>query len=282
MDIVVEMMKATHFVCFLTFILGFSLWIREEFITIFNRKKIATFTIIKILFLRLIGENNGYTNIEGRGKVVNLLLYIGTAAFAIAPLFFIQITDRFDFFGEEIFLGLESSNKSWLYFFTFLSLGEVFRSIYDPSYKKVFIKLTLIFALLLTFINYTSSLSVEQMVQYQKSFSENGIRNYFLLVNYFGVLFIFSLIYTEVENPRNDFNLINHLYLNTYIILFIYGFLGGFGLPSILEGSNITPGLSTIFFQNISVIAKYIFTAIVIWVLKFSLVKTKRKIDVRA
>ncbi|MCR9203223.1 MAG: hypothetical protein NXH75_01510, partial [Halobacteriovoraceae bacterium] len=165
-------------------------------------------------------------------------------------------------------------------FFTFLAIGEVFRTLYDSSYKQGFLKLTLMFCLMLTFINIISSFSIEQMVQFQKSFNERGIRNYFLLVNHLGLFFMGALIYTEIENPRNKFNLINHLYLNTYILLFIYGFLGGFGLPSILEGSNITPGIDTIIFQNLSVVAKYIFMAILIWVLKFSLIKTQRRIDV--
>lgn len=280
MNVLIEILKSVHFLCFFAFLLGFSLWIREEFFTIFNRKKIATFTIIKVLFLRLLTEDSGFHLEEKRSKTVSLILYVGTAAFAIIPLFFVQMTDRFDLFGQETYLGLYSTKESWLYFFTFLSIGEVFRTLYDSSYRQGFLKLTLMFCLMLTFINIISSFSLEQMVQFQKSFNENGIRNYFLLVNHYGLFFMGALVYTEIENPKNKFNLINHLYLNTYIILFIYGFLGGFGLPSILEGSNITPGVDTIIFQNLSVLAKFIFTAILIWVLKFSLIKTQRRIDV--
>lgn len=280
MNVVIELLKSTHFLCLFAFLLGFSLWIREEFITIFNRKKIATFSIIKVLFLRLITEDSGFHVEPNRNRLVSIILYVGTAAFAIIPLFFIQFTDRFDLLGQETFLGLHSDSKSWLYFFTTLAIGEIFRSHYDSSYKQGFIKLTLMFSLMLTFVNIISSFSVEQMVQFQKSFNESGFRNYFLLVNHLGLVFMFALIYSEIENPKNEFNLINHLYLNTYMILFIYGFLGGFGLPSILEGSSITPGLDTVIFQNLSVIAKYIFTAIIIWVLKFSLIKSRRRIDV--
>jgi heme/copper-type cytochrome/quinol oxidase subunit 3 len=280
LNVLIEIFKSAHFLCFFLFLLGFSLWIREEFFTIFNRKKIATFSIIKVLFLRLLTEDSGFQIEESKNKTVSLFLYVGTAAFAIIPLFFVQITDRFDFLGQETYLGLSSTNESWLYFFTFLTIGEIFRSLYDSSYKQGFVKITLMFCLMLTFINIISSFSIEQMVQFQKSFNENGIRNYFLLVNHLGLFFMGALIYTEIENPKNKFNLINHLYLNTYIVLFIYGFLGGFGLPSILEGSKITPGLDTIIFQNLSVLAKFIFTAILIWVLKFSLIKTQRRINV--
>ncbi|MCR9205638.1 MAG: hypothetical protein NXH75_13730, partial [Halobacteriovoraceae bacterium] len=93
MNVLIEILKSAHFLCFFIFLLGFSLWIREEFVTIFNRKKIATFSIIKVLFLRLLTEDSGFQIEENKSKTVSLFLYVGTAAFAIIPLFFIQMSD---------------------------------------------------------------------------------------------------------------------------------------------------------------------------------------------
>ena len=269
-----------HFIVMLFFFLAFSLWIREEFITIFNRKKIAGPSIIKVLLIRVISENNGLFIKEGQSRFTSLIFYIGTILSSIIPLFFVQMSDRFDLAGSEVFLGLIGSDKSWLYFFGALSISEVFRYLYDPSYEKAFLKLPLLLALLLTFIMYSPSFSIEQMVQYQKSFSEFGLRNYFLLQNPLGLLFMLGIFYVELDNPKNDFNLINHLFLNVYIILFIFGFLGGYGLPSILEKQNLTPGVETVLLQNLSLIAKFIFTIIVIWVFKYSLIKTQRVISI--
>ncbi|MCF8058120.1 MAG: hypothetical protein K9K67_02395 [Bacteriovoracaceae bacterium] len=276
---VLSTLKAIHFLVLLFFLLCFSLWIREEFITIFNRKKIASLAILKVLLLRLFGENNGFFIQEERGKFLSILLYVGTILSAILPLFFVQLSDRFDLFGNEIFLGLITNENSWLFFFGILIISEILRSLYDQSYKKIYYKIPLLLGILLTFVVYAPSFSIEQMVQYQKSFNEFGLRNYFLLKNPLGVILILNLLYTEIENPRSSFNLLNHLFFNTYIIMFIYGFLGGYGLPSILEKQNFSPGLETVILQNISLIAKFIFCIIIIWVFKFSLIKTKRVIS---
>lgn len=278
MDVVIEVFRAAHFLGMLFFFLAFSLWIREEFITIFNRKKVAGFSILKVLLIRVISENNGLYLQQGRSKFFNLSMYILTLMGAILPFFFIQMSDRFDLGSSEIYFGLIGTNNSWLFFFGILILSELSRYLYDPSYLKVYAKIPLLIALLLTFVMYSPSFSVEQMVQYQKSFSELGLRNYFLLKNPIGVILMSMLFYVEVDNPKNDFTLINHLFLNTYIILFVYGFLGGYGLPSILERQNITPGWETVLLQNLSLMAKFIFSIIMIWVFKYSLIKTQKVI----
>ncbi|GEM_PF-3577988 len=278
MLVFLESIKAIHFLVLLFFLLCFSLWIREEFITIFNRKKIANLTILKVLLLRIFNENNGFYIQEKRGKFFSIALYMGTVLSAILPLFFVQLSDRFDVAGTEVYLGIISNENSWLFFFGILIISEILRSLYDPTYKKIFYKVPLLLGILLTFVIYSPSFSVEQMVQYQKSFNEYGLRNYFLINNPLGLILILNLLYTEIENPKTNFTLVNHLFFNTYIIMFIFGFLGGYGLPSILEKQNFSPGLETVLLQSISMIAKFIFCIIIVWVFKYSLIKTKRVI----
>jgi hypothetical protein len=273
-----ESIKAIHFLVLLFFLLCFSLWIREEFITIFNRKKIANLTILKVLLLRIFNENNGFYIQEERGRFFSIILYMGTVLSAILPLFFLQLSDRFDVAGTEVYLGIISNKNSWLFFFGILMISEILRSLYDPTYKKIFYKIPLLLGILLTFVIYSPSFSVKQMVQYQKSFNEYGLRNYFLINNPLGLILILNLLYTEIENPKTNFTLVNHLFFNTYIVMFIFGFLGGYGLPSILEKQNFSPGLETVLLQSISMIAKFIFCIIIVWVFKYSLIKTKRVI----
>lgn len=277
MEITLEIFKTFHFLVMVFIFLAFSLWIREEFITIFNRKSVANFSILKVLLVRAFGENNGLYIESEKKKSLSLFYYAATIFCGIFPLFFMQMSDRIDLFGSESFLGLVTSENSWLYFFSILFLGEVFRSLYDRTYQKGFIKILILLAIMLTFVSKAPSFSIEQMVQYQKSFNEWGLRNYFLMNNPLGLVLMLLLFISEIENPKSPFTLINHIYLNTYIILFIYGFLGGYGLPSILEKQNIIPGIETVFLQNISLLAKFVFCIIVVWVFKYSLIKLEKE-----
>ena len=138
MEVLIELFKAFHFLGMLFFFLAFSLWIREEFITIFNRKKIAGPSVIKVLLIRVISENNGLYINQNTAKGTSLIYYFGTVFGAILPLFFVQMSDRFDFLGSEVFLGLIGSEKSWLYFFSILpspilnhSVDLIYISIYN-------------------------------------------------------------------------------------------------------------------------------------------------------
>lgn len=272
MELFLEVLKSFHFLVMTVFFLTFSLWIREEFITIFNRKRVASLSLIKVLIIRAFSENNGLYVDKDR-PVSSMLLYSATIVCGVLPLFFLQMSDRIDIFGNEYFFGLISSENSWLYFFCFLIIGEFLRTIYDDSYQKSFLKTLILISLLLTFLLETPSFSIEQMVQYQKSFNDFGLRNYFLIKNPLGLIFVILLFFSELDSPKSPFTLINHIYLNTYVLLFIYGFLGGYGLPSILEKQNITPGFQTVILQNISLMAKYVFCIIVVWVLKYSMIK---------
>ncbi len=265
-----------HFLLMLFFFLSFSLWIREEFITIFNRKKIANFSILKVLLIRAVSENNGLFIESSSNKLKSLFLYGLTLLAGVFPLFFLQMSDRVDFFGVESFLGLISNENSWIYFFSILIGGESLRTLYEKNYKTSFLKILLLFLLLLTFLTSIPTFSIEQMVQYQKSFNEFGLRNYFLLKNPLGFILMVLIFISEINNPKSPFTLINHIFLNTYVLLFIYGFLGGYGLPSFLEKQNITPGIETILLQNISLMAKYVFCIIIIWVFKYSSIKVEK------
>lgn len=275
MEIFLELIKSLHFVVMTGFFLTFSLWIREEFITIFNRKRVASFSLLKVLIIRAFSENNGLY-VDKKNPTSSLILYGATILSGVFPLFFLQMSDRVDLFGTEYFFGLISKDNSWLYFFCFLITGELLRSIYDSSYQKSFLKVLVLISLLLTFLLETPSFSIEQMVQYQKSFNEWGFRNYFLIKNPLGLVFVLILLYSELDSPKSPFTLINHIYLNSYVLLFIYGFLGGYGLPSILEKQNITPGIETALIQNISLIAKFVFCIIIVWVMKYSFIKLEK------
>lgn len=277
MNFLIELLKAAHFLCILLFFVAFSYWVKEEFFLVFIKKKPKNLFSLKTYALRLLSNNPTFNLINGGSKGYINFLYIGAILFGTSPLFFVQFTDKFDLFGYEIFFGLISSDQSWLYFVAFCSLGEIFRTFLEPSYKTGLLKITLLFGLLLTFLNENLGFSIEHMIQYQKSFSEDGIRNYLLFKNNIGLILIFIIIFLEIENPKKQLGLISHLYLTVYSILFIFAFLGGFGLPSILEDSNIKPSLNTIFLQNISIIIKFIFITIIIWALKFTIIKARRK-----
>lgn len=272
-----DILKALHFLIWVFFLLCFSLWMREEFFTIFSRKRVAGIKILKVLLLKLFSRENGLVLHGKRIFLLDYFLYSLTVFFAIFPLFFIPLSDKFDISGNEVFLGLIDCKDSWFFFFVVLIAGEVTRSVYDLNYSKYKSKIPLLLALCLTFVITSPTMTLDQMVIYQKSFSDNGLRNYFLFRNPLGLLVFIKIIYLEIENPKRTYNLIDHLYLNSYVILFIFGFLGGFGLPSILELKENSSSFLPILFQSVSVMAKFIFTIIIIWIFKYAIIKPSKE-----
>ncbi len=276
MSEVAELLKAAHFLFFIGFILILSIWIKEEFITIFSRKKIGGFGLLKVLILKTLSDENGYY-IRAR-KIEESCLYVITVLGAILPLAFFQMSDRFPFASDEFYLGLISNENSWLFILFTLMIGELVRGYNENNTLNISIKIPLLILFLLSIQEVMSSFSVEQAIVYQKSFNSSGLRNYLVFKNPFGLFFFLSLIYQEIKNPHEPFTLINHLYLNTYLVIFVFAFLGGYGLPSILIEDEVFSPLKTGLLQVISLMAKYFFCLILVWVFRYSLIKGSRKV----
>lgn len=276
MSEIAELIKASHFLIFLLFILILSIWIKEEFITIFSRKKIAGISLLKVLILKTFSDENGYV---ARGKKEEgTILYVITILGAIIPMLFFQMSDKFPFGGDDFSLGILAYENSWLYIIFSLMIGELVRGYYESDYQRASVKIPLLILLLISIQTVLGSFSLEQAIVYQKSFNEAGLRNYLIFKNPFGLLFFLLLIYQEIKNPNESFTLINHLYMNVYILIFVFGFLGGYGLPSVLIEDEVFSPLKTAALQVISLVAKYFFCLILIWVLKYSLIKNSKKV----
>lgn len=274
---VVELIKAAHFIIFFSLIFTLSIWIKEEFITIFNRKRIAGLGLLKVLIVKTISEENGYHQEVGRSKLENIALYLCSILGALLPLLYFQLADPQTILDMDLTLGIINVENSWLFIFYILITGELIRGYYEKEFMRTSLKVPLLLLLLITFYEVIPSFSVEQFIQYQKSFGESGLRNYLLFKNPIGLIVFALIIFLEIRNPNEEFSLINNLYLNTYILLFVFSFLGGYGLPSVLSESDFVIGSKIIILQTISLLAKYFFCLILVWVLKYSLIKETRR-----
>ena len=275
MNLLVEAVKASHFILVYLVLLIFSLWIREEFATIFKRKSFVSFRALRITVIRLLLQKSGLGELRDARTIQNIFLM----ALVFLPTLFLPLSDRFDFFGSEAMLGIIDIDNSLTYVFAFLIIGEITKSIVKKELAGLCKRVPALFIVYYSLVILGPSLSIEQMVQYQKSFGELGLRNYLLIKNPYGAFFLAYLIIDELSNPRDEFELLDHLSLNGYILLFIYCFLGGYGLPSLLEKQNISPGLLTLSLQTLSLCAKFVFCIIVFWVFRFSSIRAVRRIS---
>jgi hypothetical protein len=270
----IEAFKASHFIFVYLVLLIFSLWIREEFATIFKRKSFVSFRALRITVIRLLLQKSGLGAVNSKRTFQNVFLMI----LAFTPALFLPLSDRFDVLGNEASLGIISVDNSLTYIFCFLIIFEVSRSVINQEISGLCKRVPALFIVYFSLVLMGPSLSLEQMVQYQKSFGDLGLRNYLLVINPVGALFLAYLIVDELSNPRDDFELVDHLSLNGYILIFIYCFLGGYGLPSILEKQNIVPGMFTLTMQTLSLCAKFVFSIIIFWVFRYSSIRSTRRI----
>ena len=274
MDFLIESVKAAHFLAIYLILLVFSLWIREEFATIFKRKSFVSFRALRITIIRLLLQKSGVGEFRSAQTLQNVFLIVLT----FIPALFLPLSDRFDFLGDEAMLGILDVENSLTYVFCFFLLTEITRATINKELSGFCKRVPILFIIYYSLLIYGPSLSLEQMVQYQKSFGEYGLRNYLLLKNPLGAIALAYLIIDELSNPKDDFELVDHVSLNGYILLFIYCFLGGYGLPSILEKQNISPGVFTLAMQTLSLCAKFVFSIIVFWVFRYSSIRSTRRI----
>lgn len=275
MNILLEALKASHFIFVYLALLIFSLWIREEFATIFKRKSFVSLSALKITLVRLLLQRSGVGDIRNKRTIQNVILLILT----FIPSLYLPLSDRFDFMGSDATLGIINVENSLTYIFVLLMIAEVYRAVINHEVSGLCKRIPALFIVFYSLLIFSPSLSLEQMVQFQKSFSEFGLRNYFIIRNPCGAAFLAYLVIDELSNPRDDFELVDHVSLNGYILLFIYCFLGGYGLPSMIEKQNISPGLFTVSMQTISLIAKFVFSIIIFWVFRFSSIRSARRLD---
>ncbi len=125
----IEALKASRFIFVYLVLLIFSLWIREEFATIFKRKSFVSFRALRITIIRLLLQKSGLGTINSRRTFQNVYLMI----LAFTPALFLPLSDRFDFLGNEAALGIISVDNSLTYIFSFLIIFEISRSVINQE-----------------------------------------------------------------------------------------------------------------------------------------------------
>lgn len=276
MEVLLAVIKNLHFLLIYFLLISITIWVREEFKSVFRRKEAIKTRSLKLLLTKILVEQSGRYSADNKKSVLRTFEFFLLLIALPVPLAFIPLSDRFDFMGSEISLGIINGTNTLLIYIVLMIFCEWLRDVYNKSFGRSAFKIVILLSMLVTFLDFSFSHSFEQIVQYQKSFNEFGFRNYFLFKNPLGFILLSFAIADELKSVNDEYSLIDHGFLLNYLVLFLYCFIGGYGLPSILEKQNIEPGLNTVLLQNISLVSKYLFTIIILWVLRYSLIRARR------
>jgi len=276
MDVLLAVLKTLHFLLIYFLLISITIWVREEFKSVFGRKDAIKVRSLKLLLTKVLVEQSGRYSINNKKSFLRSFEFFVLLIALPMPLAFLPLSDRFDFLGSEVSLGVTNGTNTLLVYIVIMIFCEWLRDLYSKNFGRSAFKIVILLSVMVTFLDFNFSYSFEQIVQYQKSFNEFGFRNYFIFKNPLGFLLLFFAIADELRSVNDEYSLIDHGFLLNYLVLFLYCFIGGYGLPSILEKQNIEPGFNTVLLQNISLVSKYLFTIIILWVLRYSLIRARR------
>ncbi len=272
MKVIVETIIALHFLVILLGCFGLMLWVQEEFESILKRKKIVGFSFLKISFYKKAFENNNLKRESAfRSTIASLRFFL-----TIGPLLLIPFSDTVLLYGEEFKLGIVQYENSFILFIFLLIVNELIRPLLsnDRAMSEKNILMFMIF--ISSFLLIGKFYSFTEIIEYQNTYTEFGIRRYLIYLNPIGAIALFQIIINEIDNPSDSFDIVKLSLINCYLTLFIFCFLGGFSAPTFFNFENRS--VINAIVCTVSFISKYIFILVSIWVYRFVFVKRKREI----
>ncbi len=248
------------------------LWVQEEFESILKRKKMVGLTFLQISFYRKIFENNNLKRETSLKTFVTGIRFFLT----ILPLMLIPFSSEISLYGESFQLGIVSYQYSFLLFIFILILNELIRPLITEDSAMAEKNILLFILFIGSFLFVEKFYSFDQIIEYQNTYADIGIRKYLVYINPIGAIALFQVIINEIDNPSDNFDIVKLSLINCYLTLFIFCFLGGYSSPKFFnfEDRSLLNGLVSIF----SFLSKYIFVLVSIWVYRFVFVKRKKEI----
>ncbi|MBC99736.1 MAG: hypothetical protein CME63_18470 [Halobacteriovoraceae bacterium] len=271
MSLTTEIIRALHFILLLFSCFSLMLWVQEEFESILKRKKIVGIGFLQISFFKKVFENN---NLKKSNLFKTLFSFL-RLFFTFAPLTLLPFSDEIILFGDHFRLGLIENKNSLLIFVFFMMINEIIRPL-SSTHLKINEKSLLLFIIFLaSFLLVGKFYNFNEVLEYQRQYTEFGMRKYLIYINPIGALTLFQIIINEIDSPSDSFDIVKLSTINGYIILFIFCFLGGYSAPTLfsLEDRSVLNSVICI----LSFMSKYIFTLVSIWVYRYVFVKRKRE-----
>jgi len=272
MKLAVEIITSIHFLFILFSTLSLMLWVQEEFESILKRKKMVGIKFLQISLYKKVFENN---NLK-RESIFKTTIASLRLLLTILPIMLIPFSSEVSLYGTHFKLGLFDNSNSFLLFVFILIVNELIRPLLtnDSVMSEKNILLLIIF--LSSFLLVDKFYNLSEIIEYQNTYTSFGIRKYLIYINPIGAIALFQIIINEIDNPSDSFDIVKLSLINSYLILFIFCFLGGYSAPTFFDFENRS--IMNALVSIISFFSKYIFILVSIWVYRFVFVKRKKEI----
>ena len=272
MKLAVEIITSIHFLFILFSSLSLMLWVQEEFESILKRKKMVGLKFLQISFYKKVFENNNLKRDSiFKTSIASLRLFL-----TILPIMLIPFSSEVSLYGTHFKLGLLDLANSFLLYIFILIVNELIRPLLtdDSAMSEKNILLLVIF--LSSFLLIDKFYSFTEIIEYQNTYTNFGIRKYLIYINPIGAIALFQIIINEIDNPSDNFDIVKLSLINCYLVLFIFCFLGGYSAPTFFDFENRS--IMNAIVSIISFFSKYVFILVSIWVYRFVFVKRKKEI----